>query len=79
MHLVWRKNDTSPWIDLSRLCTLDEESIDGQHIALGAFITAAVDRGPWTIPRPRSQYPCMKRDWAEYLGEPLDATTSRVE
>jgi len=24
-------------------------------------------------------YPCMKRDWAEYLGEPLDATTTRVE
>lgn len=24
-------------------------------------------------------YPCIKRDWAEYLGEPLDATTTRVE
>jgi NAD(P)H-dependent FMN reductase len=24
-------------------------------------------------------YPCMKREWAEYLGEPLDAATGRVE
>lgn len=24
-------------------------------------------------------YPCIKRDWTEYLGEPLDATTTRVE
>lgn len=24
-------------------------------------------------------YPCMKRDWAEYLGEPLDPLIARVE
>lgn len=24
-------------------------------------------------------YPCIKRDWAEYRGEPLDATTARIE